>query len=87
MACIELTQTPVASPVLTLKGEPQAAVDFEQVPKPELETVLVAATLTLGEVCTVNGGTLVVLAGADGPFRTRDGGYFLLDPSTNPPED
>ena len=44
-------------------------------------------TLTIGEVCTVSGGTLVVLAAADGPLRTRDGGYFLLNPATNPPED
>lgn len=43
-------------------------------------------TLTIGEVCSVSSGTLVVLAGSDGPLRTRDGGYLLLNPATNPPE-
>lgn len=42
--------------------------------------------LTIGEVCSVSGGTIVVLAASDGPLRTRDGGYLLLDPATNPPE-
>jgi hypothetical protein len=44
------------------------------------------AQLEVGEVCVVSGGTLVVLAGSDGPLRTRDGGYFLLNPAANPPE-
>jgi hypothetical protein len=44
------------------------------------------ATLTLGEVCTVSRGTIVVLAASDGPLRTRDGGYILLNPATNPPQ-
>ena len=42
------------------------------------------AVLTIGEVCSVSPGTLVVLAASDGPLRTRNGGYFLLDPATNP---
>jgi hypothetical protein len=45
-----------------------------------------AAELTIGEVCSVTPGTIVVLAAADGPLRTRNGGYFLLNPATNPPE-
>jgi hypothetical protein len=28
----------------------------------------------------------VVLAASDGPLRTRDGGYILLNPATNPPD-
>lgn len=43
------------------------------------------ATLTLGEACTVSSDTIVVLAASDGSLRTRDGGYFLLNPATNPP--
>lgn len=42
------------------------------------------STLTIGEVCAVSRGTIVVLAASDGPLRTRDGGYFLLNPATNP---
>lgn len=42
--------------------------------------------LDIGEVCTVGSGTIVVLAASDGPLRTRDGGYFLLNPATNPPQ-
>lgn len=37
-------------------------------------------TLAIGEVCSITGGDLYALAGTDGPLRTRDGGYFLLDP-------
>jgi len=40
--------------------------------------------MAIGEVCTVDSGTIVVLAASDGPLRTRDGGYFLLNPETNP---
>lgn len=43
-------------------------------------------TLTIGEVCSITGGTIVVLAASDGPLRTRDGGYILLDPRYNPPQ-
>ena len=76
MACLELTITPIAPAAMTIAPKDQAA----------LETVLTGASLTLGEVCSINSGTIVVLAGSDGPFRTRGGGYFLLDPATNPPE-
>lgn len=44
------------------------------------------ASFSIGEVCSVSGGTIVVLAASDGPLRTRDGGYLLLDPAQNPPE-
>ena len=44
------------------------------------------AILTIGEVCTVAGGTIVVLAAQDGPLRLANGGYLLLNPATNPPE-
>ena len=40
--------------------------------------------MDIGEVCTVDSGTIVVLAASDGPLRTRDGGFFLLNPETNP---
>lgn len=43
-------------------------------------------SLVIGEVCSVSGGTIVVLAASDGPLRTKDGGYILLNPATNPPE-
>lgn len=43
--------------------------------------------ITVGKVCSISGGTIVVLAGKDGlPLRTKNGGYFLLDPATNPKE-
>lgn len=44
------------------------------------------AVLHVGEVCGVSGGTLVVLAAKDGPLRTKNGGYLLLNPATNPSE-
>jgi hypothetical protein len=45
------------------------------------------ARLSIGAVCTVGSGTLVVLAASDGLIYTKNGGYFLLNPETNPPED
>jgi hypothetical protein len=44
------------------------------------------ARLTVGEVCSVGTGRVVVLAASDGPLRTKSGGYILLNPATNPPE-
>ena len=49
-------------------------------------TPVEAAQLTVGEVCTVSGGTIVVLAAQDGPLRLANGDYLLLNPATNPPE-
>ena len=74
--CSVAMSTRPAPAAMTIAPKDQAA----------LETVLTGASLTLGEVCNINSGTIVVLAGSDGPFRTRDGGYFLLNPATNPPE-
>lgn len=62
---------------MTILAQAQAAVGV---------TSLQQATLTVGEVCSVSGGTITVLAAADGPLRTRDGGYFLLNPEANPSE-
>lgn len=71
-----LEVTPFEQPSLAVTPADQAALSAEPVQQ---------ATLTLGEVCTVSSDTIVVLAASDGPLRTRDGGYFLLDPATNPP--
>ena len=76
----------VGSAALALGETAQAAMTIAPKDQAALETVLTGASLTLGEVCNINSGTIVVLAGSDGPFRTRDGGYFLLNPATNPPE-
>lgn len=45
-----------------------------------------SARLVVGEVCMVCAEELVVLAGRDGPFRNRAGGFFLLDPARCPPD-
>ena len=45
------------------------------------------SSVSVGEVCAVSGGLLTVLASTDGPLRTRDGGYFLLDPAGEDQED
>lgn len=84
-ADIALTKTDQAA--VTLAKDSQAGVDVSVAGEAVLEIVPAAAVLTLGEVCTVSSGTVVVLAAADGPLRTRNGGYLLLNPATNPPED
>ncbi len=71
-----LAVVPVEQPSLAVTPADQAALSVGPVRQ---------ATLTLGEVCTVSNDTIVVLAASDGPLRTRDGGYFLLNPATNPP--
>ena len=55
-------------------------------PAPDAELAVAPESqvrLSIGEVCSISGGTLVVLAASDGPLRTRDGGFFLLNPATN----
>ena len=84
-AAVALETSEPSAVVIT--PEPSAGMTIIQLSPAALQTVMsTAASLTLGEVCTVNSGTIVALAGSDGPFRTRDGGYFLLNPATNPPE-
>ncbi len=71
-----LAVVPTEQPSLTVTPGEQAALAVTPVQQ---------AKLTLGEVCTVSSDTIVVLAASDGPLRTRDGGYILLNPATNPP--
>jgi hypothetical protein len=91
-----LTATAVAAATLAVTTAEQPALAVVPTEQPSLAvtpveqaalavTPVQQATLTLGEVCTVSSDTLVVLAASDGPLRTRDGGYILLNPATNPP--
>lgn len=91
-----LTATAVAAATLAVTTEEQPALTVVPTEQPSLavtpadQTALTVtpvqqATLTIGEVCTVSSDTIVVLAASDGPMRTRNGGYFLLNPATNPP--
>jgi hypothetical protein len=70
-----LAVVPTEQPTIAVTPAEQAALAVTPVQQ---------ATLTLGEVCTVSNDTIVVLAASDGPLRTRDGGYILLNPATNP---
>lgn len=84
-AAIALEQSKPSAVAIT--PEPQAEMAVSLALGVALKTTLpAAASLTLGEVCTVNSGTIVALAASDGPLRTRNGGYFLLNPATNPPQ-
>ena len=91
-----LTATAVATATLAVTTAEQPSLEVTPVEQPSLAvtpadqaalavTPVQQATLTLGEVCTVSNDTIVVLAASDGPLRTRDGGYILLNPATNPP--
>lgn len=63
---------------------PRPASALAVAPRPASDlaaTPVAPARLTIGEVCSVGGGELYVLAATDGPLRTRDGGYILLDPA------
>ena len=56
---------------LVVSHRPQA--ELEVTPQPQ-------AKLIMGEVCSVSVGDIYVLAASDGPLRTCDGGYLLLNP-------
>ena len=73
----KLSVNPKTGTSLSVAAKPQPTMSVSPMQK---------ATLTIGEVCSVGGGTMVVLAASDGPLRTKDGGYFLLNPATNPSE-
>ncbi len=92
-----LTATAVAAATLAVTKAEQPALEVVPTEQPSLAvtpaeqaalavTPVQQAKLTLGEVCAVSSDTIVVLAASDGPLRTRDGGYFLLNPATNPPQ-
>ena len=72
-----------------LKVTPNEGASLKVTPANNLELKVIPVQglmFNIGEVCSVSGGTIVVLAASDGPLRTRDGGYLLLDPEANPAE-
>lgn len=86
VAAATLAVTTAEQPSLTVAPAEQLSLAVTPAGQAALAvTPVQQATLTLGEVCTVSSDTIVVLAASDGPLRTSDGGYFLLNPATNPP--
>lgn len=86
VAAATLAVTTADQPKLAVVPTEQPALAVTPAEKAALAvTPVQQATLTIGEVCTVSNDTIVVLAASDGPLRTRDGGYILLNPATNPP--
>lgn len=92
-----LTATAVAAATLAVTTAEQPALAVAPAEQPSIAvtpteqaalavTPVQQTTLTIGEVCTVSSDAIVVLAASDGPLRTRDGGYILLNPATNPPQ-
>ena len=87
VAAATLAVTTTEQPALAVVSTEQPAIAVTPAEQAALAvTPVQKATLTLGEVCTVSNDTIVVLAASDGPLRTRDGGYILLNPATNPPQ-
>ena len=87
MGCLTITTTLSQQADVSVGVTSGASLGMQQAtPAVPGITLIGGAELTLGEVCSVNSGTIVVFAGSDGPFRTRDGGYILLDPATSPAE-
>lgn len=67
---------------LNVNALPQAMLTVTPLVLPTLVAESkVSSRLTVGEVCSIGGGELTVLAASDGPLRTRDSGFFLLDPA------
>jgi len=87
VAAATLAVTTTEQPALAVVSTEQPAIAVTPAEQAALAfTPVQQATLTLGEVCSVSDDTIVVLAASDGPLRTRDGGYILLNPATNPPQ-
>jgi hypothetical protein len=84
-ASLKVTPAEGASLKVTLEEGSALTVNLAEPPVLKV-TPVEGASLAVGEVCSVSPGTIVVLAASDGPLRTRDGGYLLLNPATNPPE-
>ena len=95
MGCLSLNISPVAPASLSatpqrsvnLSATPQHGATLSAIPQRGAMAGAAAsvalsggAKLTVGEVCSVSAGELTVLAASDGPLRTKDGGYILLDP-------
>lgn len=79
-----LSVEPSKQAVLTVRPDKQASLSVVGCAQPKLRVAgSKQATLILGEVCSITSGTLTVLAATDGPLRTKDGGYLLLNPETN----
>jgi hypothetical protein len=84
----DLGVTALGQAALGVTSSPEASLGVTPSPEASLGiTPDAGLTLAVGEVCSVSGGAIVVFAGSDGPFRTKNGGYFLLNPATNPPEE
>lgn len=67
----------------TLSVTPAEPARVDVYPSPQASVTLTPTEgirLTIGEVCSITGGDLYVLAASDGPLRTPDGGYILLKP-------
>lgn len=78
----QLVATPVPKPVLAITLAPKPKVTTAPVPNAKLEVApLPNPTVTLAEVCSVSGGTIMVLAATDGRLRFNTGDYWTLDPS------
>ena len=87
MACLSININPIQQASLHVTALATAFL-YVTANQPELSVGGARqATLSVSEVCSVSLGDIVVLASTDGPLRTRDGGYILLDPATNPPDD
>jgi hypothetical protein len=87
VAAATLAVTPAEQSVLSVSPAEQLSLSVVPVKQSAIEVKPVPqARSTIGEVCTVSNDTIVVLAASDGPLRTRDGGYILLNPATNPPQ-
>ena len=68
-ASVKITTQQTAKMVIYPGTPMQAAVNMQR-----------QAELVIGEVCSVGTDTICVLAATDGPLRTVNGGYLLLNP-------
>ena len=87
VAAASANVTVAAQTEISIALSPVAAVNCHVQP---LAVSTIALTdrmvVNISEVCAIGSGELCVLAASDGILRTREGGFFLLDPAREEPE-
>lgn len=77
-----LAVTPAVPAALQVQPTSPASVKATPVENAQVKaSPLENAKLSITEVCSVSGGTIMVLAATDGRLRLSNGGYWRLDPS------
>lgn len=81
---VGVSVTPEPQTTVSAELSPRPVVSIDLIPAVRVAAVLIeSVTVNVSEICAVGDGSITVLSSTDGPLRTCDGGYILLDPEQN----